>query len=294
MFRRYAYILFLTAMAATLKMGSRTRQVDEDLDWAEAIQPTSTVFTVYDQDRRELLEAMDQIVDSENYYRSVSGRFTLNLSDLEFVLPETIQGRYEVGVSEATDSRLLVAAYSLKTERLESGSDQASIDQFYHLTSNFPVPVPRAEYLRARAERHLKELANMPRGQILAESGVFHGYFRYDPNATSSDGEDRRNPAALGVRPPVLGFKLTLSGNDGAHSSTWMAHWVLGEHSATQDATPEAGLLRDLDQYARIGSDLETIANAEISAAPSDRRVAGKVSNFGRSQHDLVIEKIDQ
>lgn len=284
MFRRYAYILFLTALAATLKMGSRDHRHDDDLDWAETAQQHTQVFTIYDEDRRELLEAMDQIVEGENYYHSVFGRFTPNLSDLEFALPEAIQGRYEVGVSESSETKLLVAAYSLKSDRLASGSDQVSLDQFYRLNANFPIPQPRSEYLRARAERHLKNLAGMPRGQIVTEPGVFRGYFRFDVN---TDGEDRRNAVALGVKAPVLGFRLTLSSDNGVQADGWRPHWDLGEHAAPQDATPVAGSLP------RLESDLETIANADISGVTSDRRVAGKVSSFEHPKHDLVIEKID-
>lgn len=270
MLTRYAYILLLTILAATLKVTNRAHPGDGFEEMGAVAQASSSTSglisgfsnhssisanSVYDRERRDLLETLDQVVDRENYYRSIFGHYSGTLNQMNLTIPPAVKEKYEIRVTNASDGKLRIEAAAI------SGADLASVDQFYHLKSNFAVPEPRPEYLRAQAENHLRELAGLPKGVIESEAGIYRGYFQF------------HDSFAVGVKAPVLGMRCSLGGEAEPHVEKTF--------------------------YNQLGSDLEKIARSDLmeEGEDSDRRIAetpGDVaSSSGHdSQHDLVIEKI--
>lgn len=154
------------------------------------------------ESKRKVLEVLDQLVTYELYYRSVYGRFTKIVSRLGLSIPHDVSKSFEINVAEVSDDRLVVTAFSEINGRT---MDEISIDQDYQVHSNFKIPLPRPDYLRAQAIRHLRFLRNADSKKGGSERGIFKDYFKYD---VRNDSEGHRVAFAVGIRPPVVGLQM--------------------------------------------------------------------------------------
>jgi hypothetical protein len=147
----------------------------------------------------ELLDVLDQIVTQEHSYYRTHGQFTRMISRIGVNIPKRVEQAYEIRVDEATTESLKVIAVSDLSLGPSQVENRASIDQDYFVRANFPLPTPRADFLRRQTERNLKTMARS-RSEPL-EKGIFQGYFRYQKLSDDSI-------LAIGVRTPVEGMKL--------------------------------------------------------------------------------------
>jgi hypothetical protein len=228
-----------------------------------------------DPNRRELIESLDRIVSYEHYYHSVYGHFTKLLNRIGLVIPRTVSDLYDIRVTEASNDRLLITAYSELNGKM---LDLVSIDQDFQLHANFSIPQPRSEYLRTFALKQLRLMKELPAGQIVAEQGVFKGYFEY---IMEKDSDGQMMPVAMGIRPPVAGMKLEPNdflgesnvdqeviisdlADDGSEDS---ASSQLGQHPTQPGGLEEETYLAqqifygEVGRYARSWSELARIAN---------------------------------
>jgi hypothetical protein len=160
----------------------------------------------------ELVEVMDRIMVHQHYYHSIYGHFTKIINHIGVGLPKSITEHYDVRVTDASNDHLLVTAFSEENGKV---IDLISIDQDFQVKSNFQLPPPRSEFLKAQAIRYLRILKDAPSGQVAAEQGVFKGYFKY---SLKNDSSTDKTAVAIGVRAPVLGVKLEL-GQEGLQAS---------------------------------------------------------------------------
>lgn len=99
---------------------------------------------------RELIERLDHVVFLERRYRASSGRFTQLLARTGMEATEKFSDRYEIQVTEASETKLIVTAF---TEREGKKVDLASIDQDFKLHTLTGALEPGEEYLRNLALR---------------------------------------------------------------------------------------------------------------------------------------------
>jgi hypothetical protein len=196
------------------------------------------------EQRRLAVEVLDRLVTYERYYHSVYGHYTQLTSRLGFTLPAALENTYAIRVMEASHDRLLVSAISEVDGKVQ---DSATLDQDFQLRASFPIPSPRAEYLRFRALKHLRSLSEHP-GTV--EEGVFRGYFKFD------------GLAAAGVRAPVTGMRVELAS---AIPEDLVAPLQTGQRSGSMSTLEEAFLAQkifrgEMGRYARDWSELSKIA----------------------------------
>ena len=266
--------------------------------------------------RRDLLEVLDHLVAYELYYRSVYGRFTKILNRVGVTIPHSVAQAYEIHVMEASADHLLVTAFSEVEGRIV---DQLSMNQNYDVHANFKLPLPRSDYLRSHATKHLRLLRETTAASGVEEQGVYKDYFRYE---VRSDSQDRRVAFAVGIRPPVVGMQLEYGPTQAADfANNEDPNLPLGLDLAD---LPEAGAVASLGQgagsdvmttgeeaqlaqkiyrgevgrYAKTLSELSKIANFQFSASTeiakkkdkNDQEADRQISSFSG---DLEIEPID-
>lgn len=325
MLRKYSFILMLCCWLAFLAWRSERTQIQP-----RAAEPKSLVLEhpsvgagpESGEHRLDAIELLDRIVAYEHYYRSVYGHFTKFLSRFGVSIPASVSGWYEIRVVEADGDRLLVTAISEVAGRTV---DQISIDQDYRLRSNFPLPPPRADYLRVLALKQLRLLRDAPDGRSSAETGAFRDFFRYDVRTDSSS---QRVAFAVGIRPPVLGVQLELgpgtstlplAGPGGAGMET---NWAIEEgrvgqkspgsvmHPLEQAYLAQQIFRGEVGRYARSWSELSRIADfrfekgqtsdsevpfgdGKLSIQEIDMSRWGRSPAAGESGKDLIIEPIE-
>jgi hypothetical protein len=172
--------------------------------------------------RQQLVELLDRVVFEQHIFRSLEGRFTSDLTRLNVSLPLSVLTGYDIRVEEATRDRLRISARILPSQASEGVSDgtnqsplsnqwegeiqdSISVNEKFDVLASFPIPPPRATYLREHAMRHLQAVRAAPRGQIPAEQGIYRGFFRFEIAAEDHTGY------GLGVRAPVLGVRFDLN-----------------------------------------------------------------------------------
>ncbi|MGZ3699143.1 MAG: hypothetical protein ACXWPM_00945 [Bdellovibrionota bacterium] len=200
MFQRFSFIPVVFCLMAALAWWSSRVSVSSDLEVTASGLPASVTV----EHRQDLVEALEKIVSYEHYYRTVYGHFTKILSRTGFMVPEYLAGIYDIRVAEASADRLLVTAIS-ETEGKKF--DLASMDQLFQLHSNFEIPPPHLEHLRAHAFKRLRELRDSGGTAVAEEASLHSGYFRYE---IQSDSKDQATGRAIGIRAPVLGLQLEI------------------------------------------------------------------------------------
>ncbi len=305
MFRRCHFVLLFLMLLAGLAW------------WADRLLPPTVkaapqlpVVSVSEPDtakRIELLELVDRIVAYEHYYHSVYGHFTQLLPRLGIKIPKAIAEIYEVRIAEASADRFLLTAFSEVKGR---AVDRFSVDQDYVVNSTFPLPVPRPEYLRVHAGKHLRTLQETPAGRLVEESGLFKGYFRYEVR----DGNPgQRTAFAVGIRPPVLGLQLegkNLALGFDAEPASMGSRGTGQTDSHVMSAGEEVNLAQrifygEYGRYARNWAELSEITSfrfeekSEVGLMPSELVAEteveeGAVSRSPAQSTGLVIEAIHE
>lgn len=325
MLQRYTFIVFLSvlisglgwwsnyfesALFQSLRSKSEGRgRVPAEL--AGTANAAGDSFVLEASQRRELLEVLDRMVAYQHYYHSVYGTFTRLPQKTGYDVPRSVASRYEIRVTEATPDRLLVTASSEVGGR---AVDLASIDQDYRVQANFALPLPRPEYLRSAAYRHLRALRELPKGQIIEEQGVFKGFFRFE---VKQDSNDQKGAFAVGIRPPVLGMQLeygpsrgSASTRDGLSLDVQSPDYEdYQDHQATGQQ-PRAQVLEDVEQrhlaqaifrgevgrYARDLAELSRIAGFEKVPGGESEQITQASdrapSSTNGSELELEIEPI--
>ena len=219
MFRRYSFLVFFALILAVSGWWSKQlqssasnsfgrqnyQQQTPKLVGMNEVRQNKTEYAVpgvQNHFRLELLEFLDRVVAYQRYYHSIYGRFTKVLGRVGVVVPRKIAEVYEVRIVDANDAQLLIVAQS---DSISGSADVVSIDQDYNLQLNFPIPKPRAEYLRNQAIKHIRFLKDEKNGRITEETGIFRGFFRYE---TRIDENYNKSVFAVGVRHPVSGVQL--------------------------------------------------------------------------------------
>lgn len=253
--------------------------------------------------RRELLEVLDRLVTYERYYRSIYGRFTKMVSRVGLTIPLRLTQAYQIQVIEATTDQLLISAF---TESGNEKLEQVSIDQNYEVRANFKIPMPRADYLRVQAIKHLRQLRDLNIGQKIEERGIFKGYFRFE---VRKDSENRRVAFAVGVRPPVVGMQLEqgpMQGNDHVQvmdpqlDSSDFAEMenllAIGQGTGVDVMSPDEVerlaqqiFYGEMGRYARTLTELSRIANFHFAQNKKDQETDRHISSV---RNPLEIEPI--
>jgi hypothetical protein len=223
---------------------------------------------ISDSKRRELLELLDRIVAYEHYYRSVYGHFTKFISRIGYVLPRAVTDYFEIRVVEASSDRLLITALS---EIDGKTVDLISIDHEYQLHSNFAVPLPRPEFLRAHAMKHLRVLREADENRLPEEHGIFTGYFRFE---VKRDSKDRKIAFASGLKPPVSGVELELGIDAGGNDLLL---------SALEEDLDDPSLPRRTGQQQALGNVMSTLEEAYLA----QRIFRGEIGRSAKSWTEL-------
>lgn len=290
-------LLFGTMASWSHRLENRLARVQVS---SEGRRATATVAEPISraQSRRDLLEVLDRLVAYEHYYHSVYGHFTKLIHRTGFVIPSQILANYAVHVSEASDDRLV----AFGTSELEGRTvDVVSVDQDFRVQANFPLPAPRADFLKAQAVRHLRQLREAPQGQLIEEQGIFRGFFKYE---VRKDSQDRRVAFAVGLRAPVLGMQLEGSSGMAAlnleDTQPGKAVSATGQSSAGEvmSGTEQAYLAQrifqgEVGRYARDLHELSRITHFSFQeeSAPSQGRSS---EDAGLSWGRLSIESVDE
>ncbi len=209
MLRRYFFLIaVLPLMGLMAWVSSQTGGLSGAHRGEFSSLPAAVSYHPQIRARQQLVELLDRLVFQQHYVKTLEGRFTSDLGRLSSNFPLSILAGYDLRVEEANRERFKITARILNgsTEQGTESRDFISIDEAFRVTANFPLPPPRATYLREHALRHLRAIQEAPPGQIPADQGVYSGYFRYEISA-----EDRSG-YGLGVRAPVLGVRLDLQG----------------------------------------------------------------------------------
>lgn len=282
MLRPYSFFLIFGGILLGLGWGSK--QVQEIHSANTLVEGSSHLLGVPSgspQDsQRELVEVLDRIVVYQHYYHSVYGRFTKLLNKIGFIIPIRLSELYDIRIEKASADQLLIIAVS---EGNGAKPDLISIDQDYQVHSNFTLPLPHPEFLKERAVKHLRLLRNVPKGQTVAEEGVFKGYFNY---SIKTDSKSEKVISALGIRSPVLGVRLELDSEPDLPWNpgypTFSDSLLVGQHqsgiiSHEGDATLAQKIFYgEMGRYAKTWSELSKIShfrfeevNRKITSNPS-------------------------
>ncbi len=309
----YSFIFCCLLLLGVLKGWSKIvpTQIDLDSEHPLSVPVTiplvASVSTEQTLARRDLLESLHHLVARENYYRSVYGKFTPHLGRVGYAIPSKVSESYEVRVVEASETRLLISAFETESGSEKQG-DLASIDQFYHLEANFAPPMPRPEFLRVQAQKHLRLVKDAQPGLMVSEEGVYKDYFRYE---IREDSRGNRVAFAVGIRPPVMGVQLESNDSDsggGGSSEEMLSESVPDEVSqsiadsnavgqkpegSVMSSSEEAYLAQqifhgEMGRYARNWAELTKITNFNFNDkdsaseldlhAGSDRQIASKTA----------------
>ena len=214
-------------------------------------------------DRRQaLVEWSDRAVRLLKYSRSVSGHFPSQLAAANVYLPPDLQSIYFAELADSSvDHFRLVLDSKLETQ----WSEHFSIDQDFHVTSNFTIPSPRPEYLKQFAEMHLQEMASANPGHFPSESGLYAGFFRYqiEPQA-----EGRW--VAIGIQSPVLGVRVeSIPSSEISLGSPSAPNGLsLGEQGSWRSPGAGAELsVRDLGKFGVLSEDRRDLQGLRTLAA---------------------------
>jgi len=252
-------------------------------------------FSSQAEHRIELVEALDRIVAYQHYYHSVYGHYTKLLNRIGFSISRPLTDLYDIRVTEASKDHLSVTAFS------EDGGkmlDQVSIDQDFQLHANFPIPTPRAEYLKSQAIKYLRLLKEAPNGQMIAEQGVFKGYFEY---STRTDSSGERSAVAKGILAPVVGFNLEMGqgGLRGTPDLESVKRSLTGQQGTrnTTSLEEEAYLAQKIfhgetGRYAESWSELEEIAHFRFEGKEQSAPILDRKVSSSSQEKALEIEPI--
>jgi hypothetical protein len=83
--------------------------------------------------RAEMLEALEDLVERERFFRRRSGAFTAVLGKLEFEPGPSLRQEVEIRVTSADREHLLVEAYR------EATGDRVWMDEQFRVQANFPI-----------------------------------------------------------------------------------------------------------------------------------------------------------
>lgn len=315
MLQRYSFFVIFTLLVSGLSWWARSLEGSLEASRSRQLSAAqeSETRSVSEIHRRELLEVLDRIVAYEHYYHSVYGHFTKLLSRIGTTIPKNISSLYEIRVAEATTERLLITALA---EIQGKTADVVSVDQSYRVHASFPIPKPRAEFLRFRAQSYLRQLSEAPAGQTPEEQGIFKGFFKYE---VRPDSRNQRVAFAVGIRYPVLGLELE-SGGVGASFENGVERLESQALLADlgMDFTPEAtgqqasGAVMtsseevylaqrifkgEVGRYAKSWSELSRIASFDFNdpSKPQSRNLSSIHSESqvkGPLKSDLEIESI--
>jgi hypothetical protein len=202
MFQRCVPWVVILAFFIGLQIAVQSRGPGETIEFPRSNHLSSADLkaAAHPQLRLDLLEALDRVITYEHYYHSVYGHFTQVLNRLGFRISRELGTEYELRITEATKDRLGVTAFSEIDGRV---ADLVSIDQDYKLHSNFPIPVPRESYLRAKAVQQLRLISGSPAPYLLEEQTLFKGFFSF-----RRDPQHPETAYALGTQEPVMGIHL--------------------------------------------------------------------------------------
>lgn len=272
MLQRISFLFILSSLLAGLAFWSRHLEAvsaPQGEVRAQVHRQSEQTLQLQSSRRREVVEVLDRVVAFQHYYRSVYGHFTKLLNRIGYTIPPGVLSAYDIRVAEASSERLLITAISEIDGR---AADVISIDQDFEVRSNISLPMPRPEYLRAQALKHLRTLREAPAGQGAEEQGVYRGFFRFE---VRKDSQDRRIAFAVGVRPPVVGLQLEQGEGEGDSALPMdFAEVPVSEAPATgqrsvgnvmssmeEELLAQRIFLGEVGRYARTWSELTKIAH---------------------------------
>ena len=88
--------------------------------------------------RTGMLQALEDLVQRERFFKRRTGTFTAVLGKLEFEVPESLRGLVEVRVASADREHFLAEAYYAGGRGGEGGS-RVWMDESFRIHANFPT-----------------------------------------------------------------------------------------------------------------------------------------------------------
>ena len=160
--------------------------------------------------RQELVEVLDRLVVYEHYYKSIHGSFTKILSRLGLTISPEIRSRYEIRITDVIGDSFLITAFSEKEPQKPSRRIEiASVNESFEFQSNFELPEPRVDYLKAQAKKHLRKMVELKK--TVRESGIYTGYFKYE---FKKDTDQNEIAVATGQKFPIWKSQLVYLKNE--------------------------------------------------------------------------------
>lgn len=163
-----------------------------------------TEESTLEKQRLDLLEALDHLAREEHAYHDRKGRYSYVLLHKALPTLGSLAPYYEVRITEASEDRFIVSAFSEDNGRMK---DAVTVDQNFNVRANFPIPMPRFEYLGKQVLRNLLRYKDFPSQLLISEQTLFKGFFKY---GVKTDPKVGKSVVAVGQLPPVEGLKLVL------------------------------------------------------------------------------------
>jgi hypothetical protein len=236
MWRSQLFVVALFVLVSLLAIAQRGGNLSSGTAWGgaawapaegstEAIQSAAVGAESAEVSRqRQLFEFLDSWVQRQRHHRAVFGHYAETFVQLKLEIPEALRDVVDFRVLESSSERFLGSALLLTSSVGQHRRLRVTVDQDFRVRSTFKIPEPRSDYLKELALRHLRLLSQSGGNSVLEERSVFRGWFRYVRAASrkisspgvASGSEDRvlteKLFTATGVRAPVRGLKLELSG----------------------------------------------------------------------------------
>lgn len=284
--RSYRFILICLVLISILKGWSTIVPTSVELASQKAV-PSPKHSQAAETARRDLLESLQRLVAHENYYRSVYGKFTPYLGRVGYSIPSKVAESYEIRVVEATEAKLLISAFEESDPKSFEQGDLVSIDQFYHLEANFSVPLPRVEFLKAQATKHLRLVRDAQPGRSVSEEGIYKDYFHYE---IREDSKGKKVAVAIGMQPPVLGVELdSESGSEDSMNiglTEAMPDEVMGESNLNlEESVPDSSVRKA--EGANVAGAGATMSSSEEEYL-AQQIFHGEVGRYARNWAELT------
>jgi hypothetical protein len=199
MVRRLLFLILIFMSFSGLAWWSNELRYHKDIALTETPEKSEL--------RQQLVEILDRLAVYQHYYKANYGKFTKIIHRLGLQIPAEIRTFYDFRVSEATANTFQIIAVSEDAPKdPQRQVEIASVNEGFRFQSNFEMPEPRVEYLKAYAKKNLRNL--LITRKPVKEAAIYSGYFKYD---IKKDSDMNDVAVATGIKYPVANSQVSFA-----------------------------------------------------------------------------------